>query len=330
MLNLRRVAMPSSDELDVITIGECLVEIMRDRRDVPHYVPGIYLGPYPSGAPAIFIDACARLGLKAGIIGAVGKDDFGKLLIDRLKGDGVDVSQVKILEDNTTGVAFVTYFSSGSRQFIYHVKHAAAGQIFPEDVNPDYVKRSRVLHLMGSSLSINENCRNACYKAVEIAVAHGKIITFDPNLRPELLDISVIREICRPILEVAKVVLPSGVEAEALTGVGDPVEAGRKILECGPEIAVIKLGEKGSIAVTKDEVIKIPAIKVKEVDPTGAGDVYDAAFVFGLLNNWPLEKILRFANAAGAIKVTRFGPMEGPISREEVEDFLRKYSKDPV
>lgn len=314
--------------LDVITIGECLVEIMRDKRDVPHYVPETYLGPYPSGAPAIFADACARLGLRSGIIGAVGKDDFGRMLLDRLRGDGVDVSRIKILEDNTTGVAFVTYFSSGSRQFIYHIKHAAAGQIFPEDVDPDYVKRSWLLHLMGSSLSINDNCREACYKAVEIARDHGKIITFDPNLRPELLDVLTIRRICRPILEVAKVVLPSGTEAEALTGVDDPIRAGKKLLEYGPELAVIKLGEKGSIAVTEDEVIKVPAIKVKEVDPTGAGDVYDAAFILGLLNNWPLKEILRFANVAGAIKVTRFGPMEGPLSCGEVEEVLRKHGRE--
>ncbi|MEM0223912.1 MAG: sugar kinase [Thermofilum sp.] len=319
-----------SGGLDVITIGECLVEIMRYKKDVPHSVPGTYLGPYPSGAPAIFADACARLGLKSGIIGAVGKDDFGMMLLDRLRADGVDVSRVKVLDDHTTGVAFVTYFSSGSRQFIYHIKHAAAGQIFPGDVDPDYVKNSRLLHLMGSSLSINDNCREACYKAVEIAERHGRIITFDPNLRPELLDVSIIRKICTPVLEVAKAVLPSGIEAEALTGLRDPIEAGKKLLEYGPEIAVIKLGEKGSIAVTRDEVVKIPAIKVNEVDPTGAGDVYDAAFVLGLLNNWPLRKTLRFANAAGAIKVTRFGPMEGPLSREEVEELLREHGEELV
>lgn len=318
----------SPSDFDVVTVGECLVEIMRDKRDVPHYVPGTYLGPYPSGAPAIFADACARLGLRSGIIGAVGKDDFGRMLIDRLRSDGVDVSRVKILDDNTTGVAFITYFSSGSRQFIYHIKHAAAGQIFPEDVDPDYVKGFRLLHLMGSSLSINDNCREACYRAVEIARDHGKIITFDPNLRPELLDVSVIRRICRPVLEAAKVVFPSGVEAEALTGISDPIEAGRKLLEYGPEIVVIKLGERGSVAVTRDEMVRAPAIKVREVDPTGAGDVFDAAFVFGLLNNWPTKETLHFANAAGAIKVTRFGPMEGPLSREEVEELLRKHGKE--
>jgi len=314
----------ASDRLDVMTIGECLVEIMRDKRDVPHSVPGTYLGPYPSGAPAIFADACARLGLRSGIIGAVGRDDFGKLLVERLRGDGVEVSRLKVLDDRTTGVAFVTYFSTGSRQFIFHIKHAAAGQIYPEDVDPEYVRRFKLLHIMGSSLSINDNCREACYKAVEIAKRSGMTITFDPNLRPELLDVSTIRSICKPVLEAAKAVLPSGVEAEALTGVSDPVKAGRKLLEHGPELAVIKLGEKGSIAVTRDGVVEASAIRVREVDPTGAGDVYDAAFVLGLLEGWPLNKILSFANAAGAIKVTRFGPMEGPLSRGEVEELLKR------
>lgn len=317
----------SSGKLDVVTVGECLVEIMREVRDIPHDVPGVYLGPYPSGAPAIFADACARLGLKVGIIGAVGDDAFGKLLIDRLKKDNVNVSKIKVLKDFTTGVAFVTYFSSGSRQFIYHLRHAASGQIFPEDIDPSYIKKAKLLHLMGSSLSINENCRDACYRAVKIAEDEGLMITFDPNLRPELLDVSTIRSICKPVLKVAKVVLPSRVEAEALTGIKDPVESGKKLLEYGPAIVVIKLGERGSLAVTREEVVKVPAIKVKEVDPTGAGDVYDAAFIYGLLEEWSISRILEFANAAGAVKVTRFGPMEGPTSCEEVEELLKKSAR---
>jgi len=313
-----------SNALDVITIGECLVEIMRDKVDVPHSIPGTYRGPYPSGAPAIFIDACARLGLRSGIIGAVGKDDFGKMLLDRLRGDGVDVSKVKVLDEYTTGVAFVTYFSTGERQFIYHIRHAASGQIFPEDVDPEYVRKARVLHIMGSSLSINENCKAACYKALEIAEEAGNIVTFDPNLRKELLDVSIIREISRPVLKVAKAVLPSAAEIEALTGIADPIKAGKKLIEDGVELVVVKLGAKGSVAITQEDIVEMPAIKVEEVDPTGAGDVFDAAFVYGLLKNWSIKEILRFANAAGAIKVTRFGPMEGPTSIDEIEDLLRR------
>jgi len=309
--------------LDVLTLGECLVEIMRNKQDVPHSIPGVYLGPYPSGAPAIFADSCARFGLRTALIGAVGEDDFGHIIIDRLKKSGVDVRKIKILGDYTTGVAFISYYSTGHRQFIYHVRHAASGQIFQEDVDPLWIEETKVLHIMGSTLAVNENCREACYKAVELARKRGKLITFDPNIRPELLDPEVIRDIAQPVLETAKIVLPSATEAETLTGISDPIEAGRELLREGPEVAVIKIGERGSVAITDKQVFKMPAFKVEEIDPTGAGDVYDAAFIYGILQGWPIDETLRFANAAGAIKVTRFGPMEGPTSLMEVQNFLK-------
>ncbi|GMA61142.1 PfkB family carbohydrate kinase [Alicyclobacillus fastidiosus] len=110
----------------VVTIGEILVEIMRSQVNVPLHRSGEFLGPYPSGAPAIFIDAIAKLGIGAGMIGCVGDDDFGRCVRDRLSDDGVDVSQVQVRKDKTTGVAFVTYFENGDRKFLFHIADAAA------------------------------------------------------------------------------------------------------------------------------------------------------------------------------------------------------------
>jgi len=309
---------------DVISLGELLVEIMRSKRDVPHNMVGEYVGPYPSGAPAIFIDACARLGLRCGFIGVVGDDDFGRLLIDQLKNDGVDITYVKIKKGYTTGTTFVMYYTSGTRKFIFHLRHAAASQLSPEDVDLNYISKAKIVHIMGSALAISESSRDACYKAMHIIKGADGTVTFDPNLRPELLDVQTIRKLCEPALRVSDVVMPSLGEAEVLTGIKDPIMAAKAILRFGPNIVVIKLGDKGAIAVTKDKVIKEPAFEVDEIDPTGAGDVYDAAFVVGLLKGWPLERTVKFANAAGAIKVTKFGPMEGPASYEEVENFLVK------
>lgn len=87
---------------------------------------GTFKGPYPSGAPAIFIDTVARLGHSAGILGGVGKDDFGTCLLGRLKGDGVDVSHVIESDTCATGAAFVTYFADGSRKFIFHMGNTPA------------------------------------------------------------------------------------------------------------------------------------------------------------------------------------------------------------
>ncbi|MHB8065965.1 MAG: PfkB family carbohydrate kinase, partial [Ruminiclostridium sp.] len=102
-------------------MGEVLVEIMRPNPDMQLNVAGQFLGPYPSGAPAIFIDTVSRLGHSAGIIGGVGNDDFGVCIVDRLKKDGVDCSHLMLKSGISTAVAFVTYFSDGSRKFIYHI-----------------------------------------------------------------------------------------------------------------------------------------------------------------------------------------------------------------
>ena len=312
---------------EIISLGEILVEIMRKDLDVPHNVPGVYLGPYPSGAPAIFIDAAAKLGATSGFIGVVGKDEFGELLLNHLGKDGVDTSRIRVAREYTTGTAFNMYYSSGARRFVFHLRHSAAGQLSPNDIKQEYISSSKFLHIMGSALAVSDSSKRACYRAAELARESGVKITFDPNLRPELLDAETIRKICEPILKVSRAVLPSRDEAKTLTGIHDPAEAGSSLLEMGPEIAVIKMGAEGALAVTETETVFEPAFRVSEVDPTGAGDIYDAAFVYGMLRDWSLRRTMEFASAVGAIKVTKMGPMSGPSSPKEVEEFIGKAPK---
>src|SRR5512138_2153232 len=108
------------------TMGEILVEVMRPRAEMPLDQPGEFLGPFPSGAPAIFIDTVARLGHPAGIIGGVGEDDFGFCVLQRLEKDGVDCRYVRRYPGYATAVAFVTYFADGSRKFLYHIDRTPA------------------------------------------------------------------------------------------------------------------------------------------------------------------------------------------------------------
>jgi len=102
-----------------MTMGEILVEIMATEPGQSLRTPGRLVGPFPSGAPAIFIDQVARLGHAAGIIGCVGDDDFGWLNIERLRQDGVDTSAITVLKEVVTGSAFVTYDQTGERHFIW-------------------------------------------------------------------------------------------------------------------------------------------------------------------------------------------------------------------
>jgi tagatose kinase len=303
----------------VLSIGELLVEVMRTGVDQPLSEPGPFVGPFPSGAPAIFIDAVARLGVSTGFIGAVGADAFGDCVISRLQADGVETSQVRTLPGMTTGIAFVSYQRDGSRSFVFHLPQSAAAQITPENVDAAYVSGAQFLHITGSALATSEGMRQACYRAVELCKAAGGRISFDPNVRPELLGLDRLRQICAPVLETCDVLFPSGAEARFLTGIEDETAACQTLVEQGIPLVALKQGEEGSTIFTRDGMLHAPPLRVEEVDPTGAGDCYDAGFVVGLLEGWPLPRVAAFANIVGALSVTRLGPMEGIPGREEVE-----------
>ncbi|MFX1499581.1 MAG: PfkB family carbohydrate kinase, partial [Promethearchaeota archaeon] len=150
---------------DIISLGELLVEIIRIKKDIPHETVGeIYRGPYPSGAPANFIDTAARMGsifqLTTGFIGVIGDDEFGKCIIQKLQKDNVDISQIRVMNGITTGIAFNHYNSDGSRKFIF--AKGAAGEISPKDIKKAYLNNIKNLHITGSALYISKSSREAC------------------------------------------------------------------------------------------------------------------------------------------------------------------------
>ncbi|MFX0012052.1 MAG: carbohydrate kinase family protein [Candidatus Hermodarchaeota archaeon] len=301
---------------EIISLGELLVEIMRPQKDIPHGKEGeLYKGPFPSGAPAIFIDSAARISksfnITTGFIGVIGNDEFGSSIITKLKKDGVNISKIRIDNSKTTGIAFNQYNSDGSRKFIFAA--GAAGETSPDDIEEDFFNDIKALHIMGSSLSISETSRDACYKAIRVAKNKNPnvIVSFDPNLRPEMLDLNTIIKISKPVLDNTTILLPSGQEAEMLTGVKNPEKACKKLLSQGIKIIVLKEGKKGCTIYSSEltDGVKLPGFKVDEIDPTGAGDSFGGAFLVGYLAGWELKLVGRLANAVGALKVTSFGPI---------------------
>ena len=301
---------------EIISIGELIVDVMRMHVDEPLDVPGTFAGAFPSGAPAIFTDQCALLGRSAGFIGAVGDDDFGRMDIRRFTEHGVDTRYVAVVDEVSTGCAFVTYFSNGDRRFLFHIGNSAASHL-PE-VPADYFEGCRWLHICGSSLSAGARMRDGCYRATELAYEAGAKISLDPNLRPELLGgEEAVRSVLDPVLRRAPPVLPSATEAEILTRTDTPEAACEGLLERGVEIVALKRGEEGCRVVTRDGSIDVPGYPVEAVDPTGAGDCFDAGFVVGLTEELSLEECGRLANSCGAAAAAVRGPMEGSLAREE-------------
>jgi tagatose kinase len=191
---------------DVWTMGELLVEVMRPRAGMPLGETGEFIGPFPSGAPGIFIDAVARLGHSAAMISGVGQDAFGRCITDRLGRDGVRTDLIEVFPGRSTGVAFVTYFADGSRQFIYHFDGTPA--VMARAPEPASVVDPRFFHVMGCSIMASEAFREQIFAAAEIFASKGARITFDPNIRPELLRGRPVEEVAGPILRHCSVLLP--------------------------------------------------------------------------------------------------------------------------
>ncbi len=310
---------------DVVSLGELIAEFVRVHKGVMHDVADLYMGPFPSGAPAITIDSAARLGLNSGFIGIVGNDDFGHMIISRLKKDGVDTTNVIIDDDSITGLAFVAYDKSGSRRFVFNLRWSSSAKLTPSTINLDYFADFKILHISGSTMYIGKGPRDACIKAMNEAKRRGALVSYDPNIRVELMSISDIREIFLNSLRLVDVLLINEEEINVLMNGGDALNNSTKLLNKGPEIIVVKRGINGSFALSSgNKYYEEYAFEVNEVDPTGAGDVFNAAFIYGYLKGWGIDQVLKFANAAAAIKVSRMGPMEGPSNVNEVLELMRR------
>lgn len=305
------------------TMGEMLVEIMRPRVDMEHNKIGEYMGPYPSGAPAIFIDTVARLGESSGIIGGVGKDQFGNMILDRLEKDGVNCKLVIRSSHGSTATAFVMYRNDGTRNFIFHIDDTPAVKVQAPIVIP--TSTPSFFHVMGCSLTVNEQFRQEIIRTMELFLTAGARISFDPNIRPELLGGKSLQAVIAPVMENCSVLLPGIEELLLISGQND-IESAVASLFKNPtlEIIAVKMGKKGSSIFTRMERFIFGVYDVIPVDPTGAGDCFDGAFLTGLAQGKSITDCTKMATAAASLNTEARGPMEGNISLDNVLNMMVK------
>jgi sugar/nucleoside kinase (ribokinase family) len=305
-----------------LCVGEILVEIVATSIGEGFRTAQPLVGPYPSGAPAIFIDQCGRLGGRAAMIGAVGDDDFGRLNLERLRADGVDISAIAVDGTLPTGSAFVRYRADGNRDFVYNIATSAAARFGWSEAVETLVQQAGHLHVMGTALSM-PSAREVIERALPIVRQRGGTLSVDPNLRKELrLDLPVERQFAE-LVAGADLLLPSGDELERAAGVTGEAAALRRLFEHGVKEIVLKRGAAGASCFGRDgSRIDAAAFVVDELDPTGAGDCFGGAYIACLRLGMGRETALTYAAAAGARNVTIRGPMEGAGTRAELDAFI--------
>lgn len=306
-------------------IGDLLVEFVCASKNGQHRKVDTYTGPFPSGAAGIFIDQAARSGGACIFVGAVGDDAFGQVVLDRLIADGVDTRLIGIVNGVPTGSAFVSYNDDGSRDFVYNIVLSAAARFGGGDATIAALVAFDldVMHVSGSALSNP----GMCAKVLRVCKAlHGKgvKISFDPNVRKELMGNSAYFDAVRDMLALCAIFLPSEDDAAALFPGEELRHFAPKLLATGMDYVVLKKGEQGAEGLSKTgEHISLKGHKVEVLDPTGAGDCFCATFVTLIASGkYSLRQAMERANAAGALAVTRIGPMEGNSHLAAIEAFL--------
>lgn len=314
---------------DVIAIGELLIDFTCKSTDADGYPT---MEAHPGGAPANFLAALNKYGAKTALLGKVGKDTFGKLLLTTLKNAGIDCAGM--VEDDSvfTTMAFVTLDETGDREFAFARKPGADTQIRFEEIDLSMLENTKVFHFGTLSLT-DEPAKEATQKCVAYAKSKGAMITFDPNLRKPLWkDLADAKEQMLWGLQQSDVVKISDEEVEFLFGLSPEAGAAHILNTCGVKLVFVTCGAEGcyfSNGSAKGHIPGLSGIQVK--DTTGAGDIFGGSAVSQLLklskapeelSEQQLRQIADFACAAAGLSTTRAGGISSVPSIEEVQTML--------
>ncbi|WP_440059804.1 carbohydrate kinase family protein [Thermogladius sp. 4427co] len=262
-----------------------------------------------AGGSAVNVSiAGSRLGLKTSIIAKIGFDNFGRIVVDELLRENVDISGLRV-GFSPTGVTIVVINSRG--EIIMFGHKGAAEELSPQEVSEYIISRSKWVHIASLNL-------DTTLKVIEISSKYSVPVSWDPGRLLSKKPWSDLEKVIKSV----RIVFANEQEYANMTGVDDYRKAAEKIVEAGAEIAVVKRGEKGAYLKTREIEEESPAYQVREVvDTTGAGDAFAAGFIAGILRGYSLRKALSYANAVAALKITRLGSHEVP-RHEEVVDFI--------
>lgn len=274
------------------------------------------------GSSAITACGLARLGLRVAHGGIVGDDILGHAILEAMRERGVDTSTVAVDAAIPTGATVI--LGKADRRALLTAT-GTIDRLRAEDVPREILPHIR--HIHAGSTGIQPRLRSGLPQLFRDARAAGVSSSFDTNWDPERRWEGIV-----PMLAAADIFFPNEREATLISGVDDPLGAAQALVAmaeaagrdsgAGPLIVAVKLGADGALAVRGDEALRLPADRVKVVDSTGAGDAFDAGFIFGHLAGRPLAESLALAVACGTLSTRAIGGVDGQATLEEAEALL--------
>ncbi|MEU5457921.1 5-dehydro-2-deoxygluconokinase [Streptomyces globisporus] len=322
---------------DVITMGRIGVDLYPLEVGVPLARVETF-GKFLGGSPANVAVAAARQGRRTAVITRTGQDPFGAYLHQELERFGVDPRWATAVAEYPTPVTFCEIFPPDDFPLYFYRRPKAPDlEIHAPDLDLDAVRDARIFWMTGTGLSA-EPSRSATLAALRARSESAEradrpgaprctATVFDLDWRPMFWDggddSPEAPARYREALAHATVAVGNVDECAVATGEREPYAAARALLAAGVELAVVKQGPKGVLAVHRDgTTADCPPLPVEVVNGLGAGDAFGGALCHGLLAGWPLDRIVRYANAAGAIVASRLACSSAMPFPDEVEEAL--------
>ncbi|GAB2572187.1 ribokinase [Gracilibacillus alcaliphilus] len=301
--------------MSILVIGSFMMDLVVRAPRVPENgetIIGDSFARYPGGKGANQAVTAARLGKKVTMIGKLGIDEFGNEAINTLNKEGVNTDYMLRDPLHPTGVGSVTLDKNGDNRII--VVPGANAAYHPDELEQvtDLIREAEIIILqLETNLDLVE-------KAVDLACLYQTPVILNPAPAAKLSD---------DLLSKITYLTPNESEAEILTGISvnslnEAEQAGRILLNKGVANVIITLADKGAIIVNDEGTAHVPAFYVEPLDSVAAGDAFNGALGVGLANREPLEKVVRYANAVGALTVTRPGAIPSLPYKQVVEAFI--------
>lgn len=339
-------------QFDVATLGNLCVDVVLNVPNLPpssfderkDYMEQLSKSPpdkkyWEAGGNCNMAIAAARLGLRCIVIGHVGDEIYGQFLLDVLNDEGINVIKMREEEDiinRSSSSAYETLLCwvlvdplqrhGFCSRADFSKEPAFAWMSKLSDEVKTNIQNSKVLFCNG--YGFDELPANLIASALEYAVEVGTSIFFDPGPKGKSLAIGTPEEqdALAKLLRLSDVLLLTSEEAESLTGLGNPIAAGKELLSNGlrTKWVIIKMGSKGSILITRSGISCAPSFKVNVMDTVGCGDSFVAAIAFGYIHNMPLVHTLTIANAVGAATATGCGAGRNVANLQKVVELIKE------
>ncbi|MBB3867145.1 5-dehydro-2-deoxygluconokinase [Parageobacillus toebii NBRC 107807] len=321
--------------LDFIAIGRLCIDLNANEINRP-MEETVTFTKYVGGSPANITIGMSRLGMKTGFIGRVADDQMGRFIINYLKKNNIDTSNVITDKSGSvTGLAFTEIKSPTDCSILMYRDNVADLKLEPKDIKEDYIKQAKVLLISGTALAKSPS-REAVFLALDYARKHGVVVFFDLDYRPytwnSLEETAIYYNLAA---EKCDVIIGTREEFDIMeqfeSNRNDDEKTAKRWFDYQVKIVVIKHGKDGSIAYTKEgEKFKGKIFPANVIKTFGAGDSYAAAFIYGLMQGWDIPKAMEYGAAAASIVISSHSCSDAMPTLKQIEDFIQKYKNDPI